>query len=103
MVAHPPHPTGRIIYYDGNTDTVVDETPILEVPEHMRFVYLKDGDIVPDPDEADEIVPIVAVYRFTTDERNNLVPSQQATWAIIEERDPDGRTVRRTRQFRVPR
>lgn len=97
------HPTGTIVYYDGNTGAVVDESPIAEVPEHMRFAYLKDGELVTGPVEADETVPIVAVYRFTLDAENNLVPPQEAALAVIEERGPDGRTVRRTRQMRVAR
>lgn len=101
MIRVPPHPTGTIVYYDGNTGTIVDETPIEQVPEQMRYIYRKDGVTAANPTEADEAVPVVAVYRFTTDDNNNFVPPERATRAYIEERDPAGRTVRRTRQLRM--
>src|SRR5262245_7284068 len=37
-------------------------TPVAEIPESRRFVYLKDGVATNDPSEATERVPIVEVH-----------------------------------------
>ena len=57
MATIPPHPTGHIIYYDGNTNTVVNQVPIHKVPEAMRFVCFKQGEAV--DDAAMEVTEVV--------------------------------------------
>lgn len=51
----PIHP-GKIIYLNGNTDEVIREMPIEDVPSNMRYVETDDG-----------FVPVVKVIATTVD------------------------------------
>jgi hypothetical protein len=71
-------------------------TPIADVPESRRFVYLKNGIETHDPSEATERVPIVEVRMLSLDERGNLVAPEIAYKVRIDEFGPDNRPLRST-------
>jgi hypothetical protein len=76
MTRFPDHP-GTVLVEDlfRKTSKV---TPVAEMPESRRFVYLKDGAATHDPAEATERVPVVEVHVISVDEMGNLVPAEQA-------------------------
>ncbi|MEQ9498408.1 MAG: hypothetical protein RIT81_16155 [Deltaproteobacteria bacterium] len=71
------HP-GKIVYVDGNTQQVVMERPIADVPRDMHYVKTKAG-----------LVPIVRVVATTTGDHRSIV-----------EYGPDGEALRRTEQLK---
>ena len=75
-------------------------TPVGDVPENQRFVYLK-GDVeTHDPHEATKRVPIVEVRMFSLDEAGNLVAPDHAKTIRIQELGPDMRPIRSTTMYR---
>jgi hypothetical protein len=94
MPRFPEHPgTLRVLDVFHNTTTV---SPVAEVPESRRFVYLKDGVQTHDPAWATERVPIVEVHLISLDENGNLVPAEQAVKIRFKEFGPDHRPLRST-------
>lgn len=92
--------TREIEFVDGNTDTVVSRVPSDEVPPANRALYLRQGVQVSGPEEADEVVPIVRVVRFTVDDAGQPVEAERATRAYIREFDEQGVMRRETVQVR---
>jgi hypothetical protein len=94
MSRFPEHPgTLRVLDLFRNTTTV---SPVAEVPESKRFVYLKDGVVTHDPAAATERVPIVEVHLISVDANGKLVPTEQAATIRIKEFGPDHRPLRST-------
>lgn len=89
-----------IEFVDGNTGAVLRRVPFDEVPPENREVYLREGSVVSQAQEADEIVPIVRVVRSLLDEAGELAEPERATCAKIEEFDAQGRLRRETLQQR---
>ena len=77
IVSQPNHP-GKIVFIDGDTDEVVSEDPIAEVPEELQFAETDRGP-----------VPIVKVVSRTKGEERT-----------ISEYGPDDELLRRTVQIR---
>lgn len=78
-MSKPEHP-GKIIYLDGNTQQVVSEANIEDVPESLRFAESADG-----------FIPIVKVIATVVGDRR-----------YIREYGPDGQLLRSTIQVRTP-
>jgi hypothetical protein len=75
----PQHP-GTIVYVDGNTNTVVRETPASEVPESVRYAETDQG-----------WVPVVRVVATTSGDQR-----------FVREYGPAGELLRSTVQVRSP-
>jgi hypothetical protein len=94
MSRFPDHPgTVRVLDVSGQTSK---DTPVAEMPESQRFVYLKDGVTTYDPDEATERVPVVEVHLIGMDEQGNPVPAEQARTIRKKEFGPGHRPLRST-------
>jgi hypothetical protein len=94
MTRFPEHPgTLRVLDFFHKTSTV---SPVAEVPESKRFVYLKDGVETHDPAAATERVPIVEVHLISLDASGKLVPTDEAATIRIKEFGPDQRPLRST-------
>ena len=74
------HP-GSITYVDGNSDSIVTECPVSEVPESGRFVDTDKGP-----------VPVVRVVATTAGEQR-----------FVREYGPKGELLRTTVQVRSPK
>jgi hypothetical protein len=73
------------------------EKPVAEVPEEMRFVYLRDGIAVTDPSQATERVPVVLVERMAFDEHGGPAADPAAAPSVvITEYGPGRRKLRTT-------
>lgn len=94
MSQFPPHP-GKIKLIELYSNSV-REVSADDVPEHSRFVYLKDGVETHDPQEATERIPIVEEHMMSLDAHGNLVPKEQATRIRIKQFGPGQRPLRDT-------
>jgi hypothetical protein len=94
MTRFPEHPgTLSVLDLFRNTTTV---SPVAEVPESQRFVYLKDGVETHDPAAATERVPIVEVHLISLNADGKLVPTEEAVEIRIKQFGPDHRPLRST-------
>ena len=89
-----------IEFVDGNTNTVVQRVPFEQVPPGNREVYLRGGERVSSPQEADEIIPIARVVRLLVDDAGALAAPERATRALVQEFDAAGIMRRETVQLR---
>jgi hypothetical protein len=74
--------------------------PAEQMPLTRRFVFFKNGRVVPTKEESDEVVPVVEVRRLTLDDHGNLVPAEKAARIRIEEFGPGGRPLQWTSMIR---
>lgn len=86
----------EIEFVDGNTDTVVNRTPVDQVPPQQRAVYFREGVMVNDPAEADLVIPIARVVKLSVDGEGNPVPTERAERVYIQEFDEKGVMRRET-------
>jgi hypothetical protein len=92
MTRFPDHP-GTVLVEDLFRKTS-QVTPVAEIPESRRFLYLKNGVATHDPAEATERVPIVEVHVLSVDANGNLAPAEQAHTVRIKEFGPGRRPLR---------
>ncbi|MGE5707833.1 MAG: hypothetical protein ACM3YO_05845 [Bacteroidota bacterium] len=86
----------EIEFVDGNTDTVLNRTPVDQVPPQQRAVYFRDGVMIDDPQKADLVIPIARVVKLSVDEAGTPVPTEQAARVYIQEFDEKGVMRRET-------
>ena len=89
----PQHP-GKVVLAEFPANTK-REISVDDFPAEKRFVFLKNGFEVA-PDKADEVVPVVKVDMIPLNDRDDMVPKDQATKVMIKEYGPEGRPLRMT-------
>ncbi|MDF0606976.1 hypothetical protein HZU77_015190 [Neisseriaceae bacterium TC5R-5] len=67
------------------------------VPEGMRFLFLKKGHEVSREEDADEIIPVVEIRRYSFNENWKLVPQNLAINVKIDQIDNSGNILRITK------